>query len=493
MNCSLPIISKARKSRFNFFSIGVCCTLLSLTACKKLVEVSPPVTSINSSNVFQNDATAIASLNGIYSKMSNVGSINSGGFSSISFFAGLSADEFVLYSGVNDPMLTGYYLNALNSSNTGGSDYWNTIYPTIYSLNAAIEGLSKSTRLNATVKQQLTGEAKFMRAFSYFYLVNFYGDVPLVTSTDYTVNNIIPRSNVAKVWEQIVNDLTDAENLLSDQYLDRTLMKATNARVRPNKWVAAALLARVFLYTQNWAGAFTESSKVIDNTVLFGLSDINSAFLSATTGNNEAIWQLQPVIAGQNTPDAILFCLPATGPNPFNQPVYLSDNLLTSFEPDDQRKINWTSSVTVSGSTYVFPFKYKISTPSGNITENETLFRLSEQYLIRAEAQANGVGNSSSGAIADLNKIRNRADLQDYTGQTDKNSLVNAILHERQVELFSEFGHRWLDMKRSNTIDAVMSSAATQKGGVWNSNKQLYPIPLYEIQHNSSLIQNEGY
>ncbi len=82
---------------------------------------------------------------------------------------------------------------------------------------------------------------------------------------------------------------------------------------------------------------------------------------------------------------------------------------------------------------------------------------------------------------------------QNYS-DTSKINLLSAIQHERQVELFTEWGHRWLDLKRTNTIDAIMTDATLEKGGSWQPTDQLYyPIPLSELQRNPKLIQNQGY
>ena len=120
------------------------------------------------------------------------------------------------------------------------------------------------------------------------------------------------------------------------------------------------------------------------------------------------------------------------------------------------------------------------------------MFRLAEQYLIRAEARAQQ--NNISDAQADLNKIRTRARLPNTTA-ADKNSILSAILHERQTELFSEWGNRWFDLKRTNNIDAVMSIMTPKKanGLQWQSYKQLNPLPFTEIQRDPSLLQNLGY
>jgi hypothetical protein len=120
------------------------------------------------------------------------------------------------------------------------------------------------------------------------------------------------------------------------------------------------------------------------------------------------------------------------------------------------------------------------------------IFRLAELYLIRAEAEANGATGGVTSAIGDLNIIRNRAGLLNYTGATDQQSVLTAIYHERQVELFTE-GHRWYDLKRTKTVDAVMSIATALKGGAWSSYQQLYPLNPSDMQYDPNLIQNAGY
>jgi hypothetical protein len=380
-----------------------------------------------------------------------------------------------------------YYTNSLTTVNST-SGYWEALYPKIFITNSAIEGLSLSTGLTPTVKNQLLGEAKFMRAFFYFYLVNLYGDVPLAISTDFQVNAMMPRTPKSEIWTQITADLKEAQNLLSTNYLKADVLSTTSDRVRPTKWAAAAMLSRAYLYQQKWTEAESAATTVIGNTSLFDTVSLNNNVFGKTS--REAIWQLQPVNTGWNTEDARKFILPSTGPSP-TYPVYLNSFLLNSFESGDARKTSWVNSVTVGGSTYYYPFKYKSATLNAPVTEYQMVLRLGEVYLNRAEARAQQ-GNKA-GALADLNLIRKRAKLPDYSGPTDQTSLITAILHERQVELFTEWGHRWMDLKRTGNVDAVLSVVASQKGGTWNTNWQLYPISLTELQRNPFLVQNSGY
>lgn len=472
-------------------------SLICHVGCKKYIAVQAPYTSTNSLNVYTDDANATAAMTGMYSRMSASPAFF--GSSSLNLFAGLSADELTLYSGVTTQNYVAYYTNSLvaNSVQNYGSEYWSGIYNYIYACNAAVEGLSdtSSNLMTPSVKRQVLGEAKFMRAFFYFYLVTLYGDVPLVTTTDYVTNNVMGRTPQTQVYKLMIDDLTDAEALLSSDFLDGKLQKyatgVTPERVRPTKWAAAALLARVNLFAGYAAAAESQATLVIDNAAMFGLASVDSVFLK---NNNEAIWQLQPVLSSQNTQDAISFILAPGGPtNNTSKPVYLSSQLINSFEAGDKRRIigKWVNSITLTGVTYYYPYKYKNITAT--VTEYETILRLGELFLIRAEAR--DLLNNISGAKADLNMVRARAGLAG-TLAADKTSLQAAILHERQVELFTEWATRWLDLKRTGSVDAVMSVVTPIKSNglvSWNSYQQLYPIYFNDILKDPNLKQNNGY
>jgi starch-binding outer membrane protein, SusD/RagB family len=459
---------------------------IGLTSCTKLIAVEPPSTSITAVTVYSSDATAADVLTGIYTNLS-AGSPSNGGLTSMTFFPGLSADELTLY-GNSNPTFSAYYQNALTSSNTGSSDFWNNIYPLIFTVNSAIEGVGSSGSLTPAVRQQLLGEGYFMRAFCYFYLVNLYGDVPLITGTDYSTNATFARTDKTQVWQQIVADLKLAQGFLSNNYLDGTILGQTQERLRPTSWAADALLSRAYLYQQKWDSAVSEASTVINNTGLYSLDSLNGVFLA---NSNEAIWQLQPVNPGQNTQDAILYILPTSGPDGITYPVYLDTLLVQAFEAGDFRRTNWIDSVIVGSTTYFYPYKYKVNVNGQPVTEYEMVLRLGEQYLIRAEAEAQL--KDLPEALNDLNAIRTRAGLPADPAFQSQGDLLTSIYHERQVELFTEWGHRWLDLKRTATVDSVMSVVTPDKGGSWIDFDQWYPVPLYDIQHDPALLQTVGY
>lgn len=472
--------------------------IFALSACNKIVDAGAPKSSLSSDNVYENDATANSVLIGVYASLQSAAAIRGQTINSISLVTGLSADELTLHGGSANANtnLVAFYLNKLNSGNSTSTvqNLWNDLYSKIYIVNLALEKLANSTHLTPSLSQQLTGEAKFLRAFFYFHLVNLYGDVPLIVTSDYRTNSKLSRSPKEDVYKQIINDLKEAESLLSENFVGPDGKGASNERLRPNKYAAAALLARTYLYDRQWQNAEEQATFVINKSTQFSLTSLDSSFLKNTT---EAIWQLQPVNVGWNTEDARFFLLPSTGPTSTaveGYPVYISNQLRNAFEPNDQRKTKWIGNVTVtdqSGTvTYYYPSKYKSATLNAPVTEYEMVLRLAEQYLIRAEARAQQ--NNIGGAQSDLDVIRARATLSP-TNAADLNLVLAAIQHERRVELFTEWGDRWMNLKRTGTIDAVMNAVAPEKGTSWSSNWQLYPIPLYDLAQNTNLVQNTGY
>jgi hypothetical protein len=149
----------------------ICLGLIFTTGCKKLVEVPSPTTSLTSENVYTDDATAAAVLTGIYTSLSTKPILNGSMLTAVSLVSGLSADELTLYGGANNgnSVLAQYYLNNLSAGTAttinDATVIWTNTYSEIYILNLALERLSGSGNLTPAVKSQLTGEAKFMRAF----------------------------------------------------------------------------------------------------------------------------------------------------------------------------------------------------------------------------------------------------------------------------------------------------------------------------------------
>jgi hypothetical protein len=166
----------------------------------------------------------------------------------------------------------------------------------------------------------------------------------------------------------------------------------------------------------------------------------------------------------------------------------LTADLLAAFETGDLRKVNWVKSVTISTLTYHYPYKYKFSLLSGAVEECNVVLRLAEQYLVRAEALARQ--NKIAEAVNDINSVRMRAGLAAKETTISSEQCLQAIEQERRIELFAEWGHRWLDLKRTNRADIVLAPTKSK----WSKDDTLYPIPTSEFNKNPRLgDQNPGY
>jgi hypothetical protein len=445
-----------------------------LNACDSFVDVDLPKSQLTNVTVFEDYATANAALIDIYANIRDKGMLTGAGLG-ISNQLGNYADEIISTQNPNNPSLN-FYNNSLLPSNTSVSGYWNITYNQIYAANAVIEGVAASTNLSAEQRKQLTGEVLFIRALLHFYLVNIFGDVPYITQTDYKKNSIVARTPTPEVFQ---NMITDLQNAIAD--LPDPATSSDMERVRPNKSTAQALLAKVYLYNKSYPEAANMASAVLNQEGLYGLEqNIAKVFLIAS---KETIWQLQSGNAGVNTAEASFFTF-ASGPPPL---VSLSDNLVNSFGSNDLRKSNWIKTISKGTNSWYHAYKYKENKSTSVSKEYSIVFRLAEQYLIRAEARAQQ--GDLIGAKEDLNKIRHRAGLSD-TSALSQQEILDAILQERRWELFSERGQRFFDLKRTGKLESTLTGS---KLG-WNTTDSLFPIPESELSANPNLRpQNPGY
>lgn len=446
--------------------------VLTSLSCRKFTDPGEPLTQLTSTTVFSSDATATAAQLGIYAQLEGNGLLYD-----LSVATGLSGDELINYNTLPDRI--DLYSNNLRPENSTVALLWNRLFEFIYKANAVIEGVEASTKISAAITKQLKGEALFVRAFCHFYLSQLFGDIPIITSTDYFKNANSKRQNLPLVFQQIEIDLLESINLLSANYVNAANMSTTE-RTRPNKFAATAMLAKVYLFQEKWSAAESTASIVINLTGQYLLRpDINQVFLKNST---ETIWQLQAVVPGSNSYAGALFPFTALPSN-----VSLTPQLLSSFDAGDLRLASWIKKVTVNGTNYYYAHKYKAGQNSASITEYTMVLRLAELYLIRAEARARQ--SLFTGANADLNSLRSRANLAPVNLST-LSSVLDEVEQQRRCELFAEAGDRWFDLRRNGRLHSTMG---TVKAPNWIITDQLYPIPQIEINRNNLFIQNPGY
>ncbi|MFH6964442.1 RagB/SusD family nutrient uptake outer membrane protein [Flavobacterium plurextorum] len=447
-------------------------TLAVFVASCNFTDVELPASQLNADDVFENNNTATAALVEIYTSLRTNGILN-GSASGVSAQLGLYTDELDFYGTPNTGNAV-FFNNALLASTSDALLLWKTGYNQIYAANAVIQGMEKSVSITQRDRETIIGEALFIRGLVHLYLTGLYGDIPYIETTDYILNKKVARMPAETVYKKIKQDLLRASSLLSSAYTGAE-------RVRPNKWAANALLARLLLYMGQWDEASNAASSVLNEKGLYRLPDNPSMLF--LKGSPSTIWQLMPATAGSPTLEGSLFIF-KSGPPPS---MALSSALVNSFTAGDLRKTNWIKQVNNGTSNWYHAYKYRQDSNAGASSEYSIVLRLSELYLIRAEARL--MSGDLLGAKEDINVIRNYAGLGN-TAEATEAELIEEILKQRKLELFCEFGHRFFDLKRTGRLDTALKGVKPN----WTANARLLPVPESELLLNPNLKpQNEGY
>jgi hypothetical protein len=441
-----------------------------LSSCKKLIAIDTPQNQLTTDKVFADTSSATAALLNIYDVLQNRQ------YTACNQYLSTYTDETL--STTSGSSNQAYNQSRVPSNDPENSGDWTYLYSAIYQCNLILEQAKISPSLPASFSVKIQGEAEFLRAYAYFYLVNLYGKVPLITSTDVNTNRSAHQSDSATVYKQILNDLTNAKNNL-------LVANSTVGKVRVNQDGVTALLSKVNLYQRNWASAETLATLLISSGNYTPLDVPANVFLSS---GKESILQFSTQTGYVTEATSVIPSSATTKPS-----YYFTTGFYQSFEAGDLRRTNWTgtNTVTVGGTTttYYYPLKYKNRVANTASPENLVVFRIAEQYLIRAEARAyqNKVTGANS-AEEDVNALRTRAGLP-AVHLTDQSSALTAIYQERLHEMFFEDADRFMDLKRTGRLQSVMSANKV----TWISTGILFPIPISEITVDANLIQNAGY
>ncbi|SHK68872.1 RagB/SusD family nutrient uptake outer membrane protein [Epilithonimonas mollis] len=457
--------------KFFLTSIILFCSFY-LISCEKFLEVDDPNNQISQSMVFKDKGLAYAALSDVYTNL-RANTLLNGSLYGVGTLMGCYTDE--LNSVSNQSLdFKSFFDLSVQQNTTVVNTIWVNAYKQIYAVNNIIEGVGKSTAyLDQQTIDQILGEAYFIRGFLHFYLVNLYGDVPYITTTDYLQNQSVSRQSVDNVYVHIEEDYQKADQYLTDQY-------PTANRTRINRSGVRLALARLYLYKQEWAKASLMADLVIQNPLYTMEQDISKTFLK---DSKSAIWQFMPLEAGVNTLEGQYYIFVTLPP----QNVVLSQNLLDSFEPGDQRKQKWTKTLSNAAMSYAYPYKYTQNNKTSSSLEFSIVLRVEEAYLISAEAE-NELGNTQT-AINRLNQLRQRAGLAGLGGLSQQ-QVRTAVMDERRHELFTEFGHRFFDLKRKGLLNTYMATVKSS----WKDYMSLLPLPENELIANPSLKpQNNGY
>ncbi|WP_321996549.1 RagB/SusD family nutrient uptake outer membrane protein [Draconibacterium orientale] len=442
-----------------------------LTACKELVDVDAPTNQLGTEQVFESPETANAALAGLYAELRDGSIITGAGFYTTGTLLASYTDELDCYTNDQDGILD-IYRNLQQETNTVISNIWNTAYGQVYYANSIIYGATHSTKLSDTEKNQITGEALLIRSLIYFYLQQVFGDIPYSTSLDYEYNRNLTKTDASAVLEQLETDVTEAVSLLEDEYRD-------SERIYLNRKAAQLLLARICLLREEWVLAEQTASTILQSPLYEFEEDISEVFHK--TGQH-ILWQLEPENDGDATEEASFYYFTDAVPSAYT----LAPDLVNSFDSNDLRRQEWMAEVSFDGESWYRPFKYKNKDNGANDNEYSVVFRLAEPCFIMAEALIRQ--NRQNEALPYLNAIRERAGLTALTSLSDED-FINELLAEKRREFFTEFGHRFLDLKRTGHLNELRAVKTN-----WEDYMQVWPLPQNELLLNPNLTpQNASY
>lgn len=396
-----------------------------------------------------------------------------------------------------------------NQTNTAFTGAWTGSYQAIFRANLAIENIP-GIEMDETLRSRLVGEAKFLRAYTYFRLVQWFGDVPLITtilSDDQYYNQVrAPKEDVYALIEQ---DLTDAIAVLPEKsdYASADLGRAT-------KGAAKGILAKVYMTQYNFSAAVALCEEIISSGEYSLLDKYADNFMRVGEHASESIFEIgavatQAPVAGPGATPYNMIQGVRGVPNlgwGFNRP---SDDLVADYESGDPRRqatIIYVGEVLPDGSTIVEDnpevlnerYNQKAWVPAhpglqDNGPGNLRILRYADILLLAAEAH-NEMSNPGK-ALEYLNMIRARARgsnnfiLKDITIM-DQAELREIIYHERRIELAME-QHRWFDLARWGRLADVMGPL---KPNFVSPKHLLFPVPQTEVDLTGGAIeQNNGY
>ncbi|MGB4839769.1 MAG: RagB/SusD family nutrient uptake outer membrane protein [Saprospiraceae bacterium] len=479
---------------------------ITIISCSDDFLDRKPKGNLTSDTFFENEDHAIWATNAIYS---NFRSWEYCGLPYIGATDVISDDADKGSTQNDGPFLAEIDDFFFDATNQTFSSIWKGHYGTISRANLAIEKIP-GIKMSETLKARLVGEAKFLRAFNYFRLVQWFGDLPLITS-QLTENQYFTQERKPKneIYALIEKDLLDAISVLPEKskYKSEDLGRAT-------KGAAKGILAKLYMVQGKFGPALSLCEEIINSGEYSLLTNYGQIFTREGENGSESMFEigavaLQSSVVGSGATPYNMVQGVRGVPNlgwGFNRP---SDDLIANYEAGDPRRqatIIYVGEVLPDGLTIVqnnpeilnARFNQKAWVPShaglqDNGPGNIRLLRYADVLLLAAEA-ANEVSNSAK-ALTYVNLVRKRARgtntfiLKDLT-ITNQQDLRFAIRKERRSELAME-QLRWFDLQRWNNQAEVMKKVGKQ----FIVNKhELFPLPQSEIDLSGGFLkQNKGY
>lgn len=440
--------------------------LASITSCDSFLD-REPLAQVTNDSYFHSETNANAATIGMYRTMTS------------SFTYGqtmIIVPEFSAghVSHVSDfPEYENFKTHEVTATNPWIANVWQGVYTTINAANNIIEKVPEmpENTISDEKRDQFVGEAKFVRALNYFFLVRAFGRIPLkLAATTEEEDVAVPQSDPEAIYTQLVKDLTESIPALPDMH-DGT--EATKGRA--TKAAAEALLAKVYLYqaafTNDYSKAATAAMDVINHENFRLVDDFGSIWETENTA--ESIFELQfddqttnPLASVSNNNESMLFHAKDT-------------SIVALFDENDKRR---DFSVYKEEERYYIG-KFPNGTPP---SQNLPIIRLAEVLLIHAEAEARASNSVSDAAFHSLSQVTSRAGITKEKSEfASVESFVKFVQEEKERELLFE-GETWFDFCRTGLALEKYDTLEDETGFV-------YPIPSAQINLNRDLEQNPGY
>ncbi|MCE7064767.1 RagB/SusD family nutrient uptake outer membrane protein [Dyadobacter sp. CY326] len=500
----------------NITAMGLVVLALLQSSCSEDFLNQTDPTRVNVDLFYQNEAQAKQALNGVYGQLQTL-------TNTAYLFGEFQTDNTTIDLNPSDRGGAGgweaFEFSTVNSGNGEIANLWNGYYAALYNANLTLEKLATADIPDGP-KKEIEGQLKFLRAYMYFNLVQYFGDVIIVTSTLAVPEPAfdLVRSPQAEVWALIEKDLNEAIALLPEKYA------AAGDKGRATKGAALSLLGKSHLTNKKYAEAITALKQV---TALGYALNANYAdnFDPAPAKKNgvESIFEVQyqgDNDLGEQSSFEYVFAprvskgavtgFAAGGNGGRNAPT---NDMIAAYEKGDLRKdISLKTSFTLDGKVYPIPYVSKYNYPHTIVQRTNTnwpVLRYADVLLMLAEA-INEQSGPTAEALDYLNQVRKRAGLaaSKVTGKTDFRA---AVLKERRLELAFE-NQRWFDLKRTQTPAqwaafmnahgaAERAKPTIDRGNVpfnstdyvFTENEYFLPIPAPQILINAKLTQNPGY
>ncbi|MFC0877361.1 RagB/SusD family nutrient uptake outer membrane protein [Saccharicrinis sp. FJH2] len=384
----------------------------------------------------------------------------------------------------------------LNYTSTSTPALWGTAYYVISAVNNVLANLDDKAGVDGVTEQDvnnLKAECQFLRALAHFDLVRTYGKQYTVDKTALGVPYLYvtdpagkpARDNVETVYNNIVKDLTEAENLIAPDYSREGV---ADARAVVSKSAVQALLSRVYLYMGEWQKAANYATTVINDEefTMWTADEYAAAFKEDIREGGEVIFEVYGLksnaydgywdaITWETNPDGYADCA-------------ASKDLMSLYDEGDVRGEMFINNPDKAPTTY-WTTKYAGKDKGTPDVSNTIVLRLSEMYLNRAEALSHGATISGATAMGDINTIREHRGATPY----DNPSQVN-VMFERRLELAWE-GHYWYDLARTggSITRTHFSGSSINQNVPADSKYWALPINKRELDVNENLVQNPGY